>query len=385
MAARRPPMSESGLLEGKTVFKEEKMITTEMADELGTELTAATKRKINVINRDGTILYSGDASRIGTFHEGARFAIRTGRPVYIKQGEEKKWRGALPGVNFPVFFEKEVIGAVGISGTPEEVGLLGTAVVRLTELMLKQKMIMNEADWKQRAQEFLLDELLNEKADLKKVEQKSRILQIRWPEPFALIVFQLRQEKGKFSSGEDFRKCLDRDRGVFLAGFVDAETYVVLADSAGTDPLVLTQKLTVQCKKWFAEVHAAWTPPCHNLEEVSQAFRKAQRCSRLTEETISATCDWEDVLLLDSAEEEQKIQFCQQILPHLSDELKKTIEIFFANDLKVRETAKKLYLHRNTLSYRLDKITRLTGCDPRTFRGAFLLQLALKLERTIEK
>ncbi|MEK4340293.1 PucR family transcriptional regulator [Brevibacillus sp. FSL L8-0710] len=64
-------------------------------------------------------------------------------------------------------------------------------------------------------------------------------------------------------------------------------------------------------------------------------------------------------------------------LPQLNAEQVETLETFFARHLNVSETARQLFLHRNTLLYRLDKLTEQTGLDPRQFTEAVLLQLLL--------
>lgn len=58
-----------------------------------------------------------------------------------------------------------------------------------------------------------------------------------------------------------------------------------------------------------------------------------------------------------------------------------TINEFFANNLNVSETSRKLYIHRNTLVYRLDKIQKMTGLDLRVFDDAITFQIALMVTR----
>lgn len=60
-------------------------------------------------------------------------------------------------------------------------------------------------------------------------------------------------------------------------------------------------------------------------------------------------------------------------------ELIRTLEQYLADNLNVSQAAKHLYLHRNTLLYRLAKIRSLTGLDPRNFEQALELKLALLL------
>jgi carbohydrate diacid regulator len=54
-----------------------------------------------------------------------------------------------------------------------------------------------------------------------------------------------------------------------------------------------------------------------------------------------------------------------------------TINRFFENNLNVSETSRQLYIHRNTLVYRLDKLQKSTGLDIRTFEDAITLRIAL--------
>ena len=54
-----------------------------------------------------------------------------------------------------------------------------------------------------------------------------------------------------------------------------------------------------------------------------------------------------------------------------------TINKFFENSLNVSETSRQLFIHRNTLVYRLDKILKLTGLDLRTFDDAITFHIAL--------
>ena len=65
-------------------------------------------------------------------------------------------------------------------------------------------------------------------------------------------------------------------------------------------------------------------------------------------------------------------------LPEIfDDETLNLVEKFFENNLNTSETARKLYIHRNTLIYRLDKIQKETGLDLRTFDDALMVKVAL--------
>ena len=56
---------------------------------------------------------------------------------------------------------------------------------------------------------------------------------------------------------------------------------------------------------------------------------------------------------------------------------KKSIEKFFKNNLNISETARELYMHRNTLVYKLERLQKLTGLDIRKFDDALTLKIAM--------
>ncbi len=58
-----------------------------------------------------------------------------------------------------------------------------------------------------------------------------------------------------------------------------------------------------------------------------------------------------------------------------------TIQRFFENNLNVSETSRKLFVHRNTLVYRLEKIKKLTGLDLRNFDDAIVFKVALMVKK----
>ena len=69
--------------------------------------------------------------------------------------------------------------------------------------------------------------------------------------------------------------------------------------------------------------------------------------------------------------------FGDNIPDSLDEETLTTINKFFENNLNVSETSRQLYVHRNTLVYRLEKIQKSTGLDIRKFDDALTFKIAL--------
>ncbi|NFH68612.1 PucR family transcriptional regulator [Clostridium botulinum] len=83
--------------------------------------------------------------------------------------------------------------------------------------------------------------------------------------------------------------------------------------------------------------------------------------------------------IVDSLSEEKKVKILSKFndgFNKLDDDTINTIEVFFNCDLNLSESAKNLYVHRNTLIYRLDKIKKCTSYDIRNFNEAILFKIA---------
>ncbi len=90
----------------------------------------------------------------------------------------------------------------------------------------------------------------------------------------------------------------------------------------------------------------------------------------------------EDLLfeeMLDGLNDDIKVKInerFEEVFSQMDEDMIKTIETFMKLDLNLSEAAKQLYVHRNTLIYRLDKIEKYTGCDIRKFNDACLFKIA---------
>ncbi|MBQ3897559.1 MAG: helix-turn-helix domain-containing protein, partial [Clostridia bacterium] len=81
--------------------------------------------------------------------------------------------------------------------------------------------------------------------------------------------------------------------------------------------------------------------------------------------------------------------FIREVFPNdafrqLDEETRTTIDTFFANDLNGSETSRELFVHRNTLVYRLEKIKKFTGLDLREFDDAIVFKVALMVKKYLD-
>ncbi|MDR3120856.1 MAG: helix-turn-helix domain-containing protein [Clostridiales bacterium] len=77
--------------------------------------------------------------------------------------------------------------------------------------------------------------------------------------------------------------------------------------------------------------------------------------------------------------------FAKGAYESLDNETILTIQKFFENNLNVSETSRLLYVHRNTLVYRLDKIQKITGLDLRNFDDAIIFKVSMLVKKYLDK
>lgn len=77
--------------------------------------------------------------------------------------------------------------------------------------------------------------------------------------------------------------------------------------------------------------------------------------------------------------------FKEGVFETIDSETMITIQKFFENNLNVSETSRQLFIHRNTLVYRLDKIQKITGMDLRKFDDAIYFKVAMMVKRYLDE
>lgn len=95
----------------------------------------------------------------------------------------------------------------------------------------------------------------------------------------------------------------------------------------------------------------------------------------------------EKLLYMISQSDRKKIYielFHKEFFDTMEEEIYKTMDVFLEKDLNLGDTARELYIHRNTLAYRLDKIQKESGLDLRRFEDAMLYKISLLLKKSLD-
>ncbi len=173
---------------------------------------------------------------------------------------------------------------------------------------------------------------------------------------------------------------------------VDEKNIIVvkeLADNESYDDLNKTAEVIINLFHGYPEsnVHVAYGTVVNEIKEVSRSYKEARMALDVgriffEEKNIIAYSQ----LGIGRLIYQLPIPLCKMFIKEIfggktpdefDEELLTTINKFFENNLNVSETSRQLYIHRNTLVYRLDKLQKSTGLDLRVFEDAITFKIAL--------
>lgn len=119
-----------------------------------------------------------------------------------------------------------------------------------------------------------------------------------------------------------------------------------------------------------------------SLEEGKEAFKLGRRYHRQDSVFVFGQQTLEKIVDAIPAEQRgtlRRMVFGENGSGRLSDEMLDTVRVFFENDLNLTAASKQLFIHRNTLNYRLDKIKKDFGLDLRSFRDAVIFKIVSEM------
>ncbi len=129
----------------------------------------------------------------------------------------------------------------------------------------------------------------------------------------------------------------------------------------------------------------------HNLSQLGESYveaRRAMEVGRVFDPAASIYVFQQMMLerfLMNVSREEamhyHSLLFNRKTAKLFNDEMLSTIDMFFRKDLNLSDTARQLFIHRNTLVYRLDKVQRQTGLDLRHFDDAVTFKILCELKK----
>jgi carbohydrate diacid regulator len=363
------------------------MLTREIAEAIVKETMTRLNRNINIMDKSGIIIASGDPSRIKQVHEGALEVIRKGRPLIITNENKNQWIGSLSGINLPIEFQNKIVGVIGITGEPKEVEEFGDLVKMLTELMIKQSYLASQSEWQQRTKEMIIEELINSDPKFEIIDQRLNLLHLQLHPPFSVSIIEIKERT--IQNQVLVKKIEDMiSEGQYLVGFLNVNRLFILISGLSenkTKKKLLFVNETLQ--RMGIQFKIGYAAQVHEQKNISIAYQESDLALLIgdDEQQLIPYSDIETKALVFQLDEALKQRYLKRIFPKASVKVIQTLQTFFECNLNIAETAKALFIHRNTLIYRLKKIKEESGYDPQIFKDAVPLQLAIWMNQKASK
>ena len=262
-------------------------------------------------------------------------------------------------------------------------GINGRLCVNQLENMMR--LSKDRMDKNRFVQNLILDNLLlvdiyNQAKKLSIKVEKRRVIILIEPKNVK-DTFVLDMIKGIYTTGTgDYVTAVDEGRVILVKALEETDGYREIARVAD----MLVDMINTEA---MVNVRVAYGTIIDELKDVSQSYKEANMAldvgrifypeknilsyrelgiGRLIHQLPVSLCE----MFLDEV-------FAGKAVDQFDEETLSTVDKFFENSLNISETARQLYVHRNTLVYRLEKIQKQTGLDVRVFEDALTFKIAL--------
>ncbi|MBX4267654.1 CdaR family transcriptional regulator [Clostridium estertheticum] len=369
---------------------------------LSTELARIiVERTMNVVNYNiiitntlGIIIASGDKNRIGDIHEGAKIALKTKLEFKVSENLSKKLNGVYSGTNLIIEFQNNIIGVIGIAGKPKDVLGYGKLIKMTAEMMIEQEHALRELESNKRMkQEVMLAVISNKQDTLLLLDKYIKRFEIPYNHPMAIFIIEVNfkdnSDKHYLNIFNEIIKLLEGTFMESLATVIDSKTIVVLYKCVHTNNKIeeynkkakeINEKI---CNQLGITVKISTGKIYNKLNDMYKSFNIAKDTLIFGKKIYpndniytfnSLKCE----MLFSQSSEEWKINELEDTykLISLNDKdgvLRETLKVLIEENGELNNVSSRLFIHRNTIRYRLNNIYKITNRNPRNYIDLFWL------------
>lgn len=344
-------------------------IDSKIAQDIVNRVMEVIPYNVNIMNKEGVIIASGDKSRLNKIHSGALLVLNKDESVEIFKNTDKEKEG----INLPIKFFKETIGVIGVTGNPDDIRQFGELVKITAELLVNKHFTFS----KKKALEihrnkFFYELTLCEHEYNAEIRRESEELGIDLDISRIAIIVNLKNKSFNYYLKIKDKLCMFLEKQEFIIEYSE-NTLIVLVNSISKQN-ILTEML---CKEQV-ELGIGFQEKL-----ISTSFNQGRQCMKVGKllNKENKIFKYKDLYFLST------LTTCKgnDILKKHIDVLKKegnkldlieTILSYIENSGEINIISKKLNIHRNTLNYRLEKIHLLTGKNPKKFLDLLELYIA---------
>ena len=284
---------------------------------------------------------------------------------------------------FKIFDEQQLEYVLVAAGIGEDVYMIGKmAAFQLQNLLIAYKERFDKDNF---VKNLLLDNLL-----LVDIYSRSKKLHIQTDVPRAVLVIE--SGNGKDNNVLELARTHLGSNSKDFVTAVDEDDVIVVKELLDNDPAREIDKAAKALghflgKEGIRDIRIAYGTVIQEIKEVSRSYKEAKMALDVgkiffDEREIIAYSE----LGIGRLIYQLPIPLCKMFIREIfggkspdefDEETLTTIHKFFENSLNVSETSRQLFIHRNTLVYRLDKLQKSTGLDLRVFEDAITFKIAL--------
>ncbi len=375
-------------------------LTEQLAQEIVDRTMAILPFNINVMDHDGRIIGSGDRRRLFKKHQVAHEVVRRKETIEIRKVDTNQWEGVKEGINLPILFQGKVLGVVGITGDLDEARGYGQLVKVTTEMMIEQAFMQSQLQLDKRLKEEIVHQLIS--GNLLREEllfEKAKSVQIDLHIPRVAVVLKSHAHQLESNQKVEFVINEMKEEGDLVVPTYTGEVIIlkkvqVVHGRCDQERTLSTIRIWLsRLKKMDPAVQVAIGTYYTELDKLSKSYQEAKETLVVGEKLAPH----ENLLLYDdfsmyvfvnelakSVDQNPFLNLITKLKEHDElGELQRTLEVYIQESGKAINTANELFIHRNSLQYRLEKIKEITGKDPRDYKDLFELYLAKIIEKLI--
>ena len=341
------------------------------------QMKDAVDRVVGVIDETGTVISCSELGQIGEVREGVATVRQTAGDAFVRDGYAYHQFSNAKHNDYAVFVE-------GTDTTAEQFAAM---------LSISLQSIKQYHDEKFDKTNFIKNVVLD---NILPGDIYAKARELHFVSDVQRVVLLIRVTSGNDISAYDVVSGLFPDKQKdFVFNISETDTVLVKEIKRGIDQhdiekLAASIVDTLNGEHYIKAVVGIGTPIA-NVKDLAQSFKEAQIAMEVGKvfDTEQAIVSYDHLgiarliyqLPTTLCEMFLKEVFKQGSIESLDAETLFTIQRFFENNLNVSETSRGLFVHRNTLVYRLEKIKKLTGLDLREFDDAIVFKVALMVKK----
>jgi len=372
------------------------MINLDVAQSIVDSMKAIINQEINYFSIEGKIVASTDTERIGEEHGGAKKVISTGKPLIINYNEE--FKGTKQGINLPVLLNKRLVGVIGITGAKDEVSKYGEIIKQMTEILIRDNIANDIIFNKRNSHRSIIDYVMERNTDL---ELSPSLMKFLYDTNFNVNrvaitgVFTNTQKFTYEMSSQIYRELNTligtNENNIFDVrnGFITILLEVPSFDKNTQLPIIdhILLRLNKSIDPGFILGIGTPASTIDSLKaSINHSYTALSWNLNFQSSDLLYYDEMEYGIVLHSLSDDDKEFFLSKVFSKLDAEeiveIIDLLDIYEACNGSIKQCADTLFIHKNTVQYQLNKITNLTGYNPRNLKDFFILKLASLLHKT---